>query len=166
MFRQSSKSGAVAPAAIQPCFMVPVALQCVVQAVALGNSSFKAALAKAVGGSQGIQPILQPLHLQSPLLVEIGEKFAGEAVDFLNRIDLVERHLDADDRVAARREDLDRVAEDVEHSLFECHRAALVLDVGEQPQEPLALERHAALDSDRERLVVGDVTEAVDARHR
>ncbi len=98
--------------------------------------------------------------------LQLVDHFAGEAVDLLDDVDLLERHLDADDRVARGRENFDRVAEDVNHALLEFQIGPLVLDVRKPSQKLVALDRFAALHGDREGFVVLHVAEAVDTRHR
>ena len=99
-------------------------------------------------------------------LGSLREHLAGEVVDLDDPLDLVPEEVDPHHVLAVRRLDLEHVAAHAELGPPQRGVVALVLEVDEVAQDPVAPVAPAALQVDHRRAVVDRRAEAVDRRHR
>ena len=98
-------------------------------------------------------------------LLALGEHLAGEVVDLDDPLDLVPEEVDPHDVLAVRRLDLEDVAADPELRASERRVVALVLEVDEVAQDPVAPVVAAPLQLDDGRPVIDRSAEPVDGRN-
>ncbi len=99
-------------------------------------------------------------------LAPLGEHLAGERVDLHDPLDLVAEQLHPHHVLAVRWLHLEHVAAHPEARAGEGGVVALVLEVDQVAQDPVAPVVAADLEVDHRRAVVDRRSEAVDARHR
>ena len=99
-------------------------------------------------------------------LAPLGEHLAGERVDLDDLLHLVAEHVHPDQVLAVRWLDLEHVAAHPEAGARHGRVIALVLQVDQVAQDPVAAIVPADLEVDHRRAVVDRRPEAVDARHR
>ena len=98
-------------------------------------------------------------------LLALGEDLARQLVDLDDALDLVAEEVDPHHVLAVRRLDLEDVTAHPELRAAERGVVALVLEVDEVAQDPVAPVVPAALELDHGRAVVDRRAEAVDRRH-
>ena len=99
-------------------------------------------------------------------LVTLGEHLAREGVQLRDALHVVAEELHAHRELLVRRLDLEGVAADPELSAHEIGVRALVLNVHEMPQDRVAADSLAPLQTNGDRAIVHRRAEAIDARDR
>ena len=99
-------------------------------------------------------------------LAAFRQHLAGKRVDLGDPLHRVAKELDADDVVAGDRLEFEDIAADAEARARELRIVALVLEVHEVPQHPVAAVVAADLEVEHRGAVVDRCADPVDARYR